>query len=82
MGLDSSAVSNDRPRGNGHKLKQGKFHLYMRKNSFPVRVPEQWHRLPREVVESPSLETFKTHLDAFLCPLLWVSLLKQGGWTR
>ena len=42
----------------------------MRKTFFPVRVPEQWHRLPREVVESPSLETFRTHLDMFLCPLL------------
>ena len=28
-----------------------------------------WPRLPREVVESPSLETFKTHLDMFLCDL-------------
>ena len=42
----------------------------MMKNFFPVRVTEQWNRVPREAVESPSLETFKTHLDAFLCPLL------------
>ena len=25
---------------------------YEKKNSFPVRVPEQWHRLPREAVGS------------------------------
>ena len=30
----------------------------------------------------PSLETFKPHLDVVLCPLLWMCLLKQGGWTR
>jgi len=29
-------------------------------------------------VESPSLEIFKTHLDAVLCSLLWVTLLRQG----
>jgi len=40
-----------------------------------------WSRLPREVVESPSLEIFKTHLDKVLCSLLWVTLLQQEGWT-
>jgi len=46
------------------------FHLNMRKNFFPLRVTEHWHRLPREVVESPSLEIFKTRLDKVLCSLL------------
>jgi len=69
-------------RGNGHKLKHGKFQLNRRKNFFPLRVMEPWNRLPREAVVSASLEILKTCIDKVLCSLLWVTLLRQGGWTR
>jgi len=48
------------------------------KNFFTLRVTEPWPRLPREVVDSPSLEIFKPCLDEVLCSLLWVTLLQQG----
>jgi len=70
-----SVVPGDRTRGNGHKLKHGKFQLKTRKNFFPLRVTEPWNRLPREV--SPSLKILKTLLVAVLCSLLWVTLLWQ-----
>jgi len=61
-----------------------RFRLDIRQKFFTMRVVKPWHRLPREVVEAPSLETFQARLDGALSNLiqLQMSLLAAGGWAR
>ncbi|KFV05424.1 hypothetical protein N340_03231, partial [Tauraco erythrolophus] len=51
---------------NGCKLKEGRFRLEIKKKVFTMRVMKHWNRLPREVVDAPSLEVFKARLDEAL----------------
>ncbi|KFQ85013.1 hypothetical protein N337_12065, partial [Phoenicopterus ruber ruber] len=67
-GLFNKACS-DRTRSNGFKLKEWRLRLDIRKKFCMMRVVKHWHRLPREVVEAPSLEMFNVRLDGALSNL-------------
>jgi len=64
-------VDSDRTEGNGLKLRQGKFRLDIRSKFFTQRVVTHWNRLPKEVVDAPSLEALKARLDVALGSLVW-----------
>ena len=53
-----------RTRGNGFKLKEGRFRLDVRGKFFTMRAVRCWNRLP------PSLEVFKATLDGDLGSLV------------
>ena len=52
----------------------------IRKKSFTVMMVRQWNRLPRDVADALSLETFKASLDQAMNNLiyLWTSLFIAG----
>jgi len=63
-------VRSNRTRGNGSKLKEGKFTIDIRKKFFTMRVVKHWNRLPREAVDAPSLAVFKAGLGGALSNLV------------
>ena len=63
-------VNNSRTRGNGFKLKEGRYGLDVWGKFFTLRVVRCWKRLPREFVDTTSLEVFKARLDAALGSLV------------
>ena len=50
-------------KGNGFTLKEGRFKQDIRKMFLTIRAVRHWHRLLREVVDAPSLETAKVRQE-------------------
>lgn len=71
VGLSSEAAS-DRAGGHGLMLCHLTLRLGIRRNFLIARVIRHWNALPREVVESPSMEVFKESLEVGLSAMVWL----------
>ena len=56
-------MSNSITRGHKYKLSKNRNNLEVRQNFFSQRVVDVWNHLPAKVVESESLDVFKSRLD-------------------
>ena len=74
-------MDSDRTKGNGFKLRKGRFRLDIRRKFFTQTMVTHWNMLPKEVVDALSLEAFKARLDVALGSLVWwlVTLHIAGG---
>ena len=50
-------------RGHSLKLFEPRCHTTVRQNFFSLRIVDEWNKLPQDVVEAPSTNTFKNRLD-------------------
>ena len=66
-----SKICSDRRRKNGFKLKENRFRLDIRKRVF-YSEGRHWNMFPRDVVDAPSLETFKARVDKALGSQIWL----------
>jgi len=60
----------EKVRGNGYNLLLWRFQLDTKGKFFTMRIISHWNNLPREVVGSPTLDTFKIQLDRVLSHLV------------
>jgi len=68
-------------RADHFTLYQGRFRLDIREYFFPERVVRHWHRLPREVVGSPSLAMVKNCRDVTLKDIVMATVGVVWGWA-
>ena len=54
---------NQRNRNNGQKLQLKPFRTSVAENFFPIKIPTIWNRLPYDVVNCNTVNTFKNRLD-------------------
>lgn len=75
-----SVMPSDRATGKTHSLKWRRFCLNITKYIFIVSVTKPWNRLPKVVMESPSLKILKSHWDmSWAAGSRWLFLSREDG---
>ena len=72
-------VNSDRTRGNGFKLRWD-IQVDIRRKFFTQRVVKHWNRLPKEILDAPSLEEFRARLDVALGSLVQSLVILPMAW--
>jgi len=70
-------VDINRTRGNGFKLRQGRFRLVIRRKFFHTEGGNTLEQVAQGGVDAPSLEAFKARLDVAL--VCWLATLHIAG---
>ena len=70
----------EKTRSNGYKLLLGRFQLDTGGKLFTMKTISHWNNLPREVVDLPTLDTFKIQMARVLGHL--DCAFAKKGWTR
>ena len=63
-------VQCSKTRGHSLKLFKARVNKDVLKFSFGNRVMENWNKLPEEVINSKSINSFKNKIDKYLCSSL------------
>jgi len=50
-------------RTNSKKVVSNRANTNIRKNSFSIRIAKYWNKLPENIVNAPSINSFKNRLD-------------------
>ena len=64
-------------RGHSLKLFKPRCRTTVRENFFSLRIVSEWNQLPQDVVEAPSINTFKNRLDRH-----WHDMGIQSSWLH
>lgn len=71
LGTMKAGGTRDRTRRNGFRLHQRSFRLNIRKNLFMEKVVHPWHGLPREVLESLTLQKCHRRVGVVIRDVVW-----------